>query len=229
MANLRQGDRGTEVTKLQLLLDSHLIPSPHLKPDGIFGHRTEDAVVRFQKLKNLAADGIVGSKTWAALGMNVITTPKPELARNAPSWMQIAAAELGVHEDSRPGYNNRRVVQYHQTTTLKATDDETPWCSSFVNWVLIKAGYRGTNSAAAKSWLEWGRELGSPQPGAITVIKKKLVGSGVDKATGSRSGFHVAFFVSPPLRLLGGNQGNQVRYSTFSRASFEIRGCRWPT
>jgi hypothetical protein len=40
--------------------------------------------------------------------------------------MRIAAAELGVHEDSRPGHNNQRIVEYHQIITLKAIDDETP-------------------------------------------------------------------------------------------------------
>lgn len=40
-----------------------------LYPDGIFGKVTEDAVKAFQKSKGLAADGIVGVKTWAALGV----------------------------------------------------------------------------------------------------------------------------------------------------------------
>jgi uncharacterized protein (TIGR02594 family) len=79
-------------------------------------------------------------------------------------WMDIAVAELGVHEDSLPGQHNARIVEYHQTTTLKSTDDETPWCSAFVNWVMRQSGRTGTDSAAAKSWLGWGSDVTNPTP-----------------------------------------------------------------
>ena len=35
--------------------------------DGIWGKKTNNAVIAFQTDKGLEADGIVGSKTWAAL------------------------------------------------------------------------------------------------------------------------------------------------------------------
>ena len=41
-----------------------------------------------------------------------------------------------AHEESPPGQRNRRIIEYHSTTTLRATDDETPRCSSFVKWVM---------------------------------------------------------------------------------------------
>ncbi len=37
--------------------------------DGEFGPATKDRVVRYQKIVGLAADGIVGRKTWAAMGV----------------------------------------------------------------------------------------------------------------------------------------------------------------
>jgi uncharacterized protein (TIGR02594 family) len=111
---------------------------------------------------------------------------------------------------------------------LKATDDETPWCSSFVNWVMVKSGRKGTNNAAAKSWLGWGCAVNSPVPGVVTVIEKKA--AGYCEASGSSSGYHVAFFVSSTpshLRLLGGNQQNRVKYTEFPLSSYEVKGyCR---
>jgi uncharacterized protein (TIGR02594 family) len=230
MMALKLHDKGIEVRKLQMLLNSKLLPSPRLREDGDFGRKTFDAVVRFQQQKGLTADGVVGPKTRAALGLKPMASSiAVTTASIGAPWMQIAEAELGIHEDSLPGQHNQRIVEYHQTTTLKATTDETPWCSSFVNWVMLKAGRRGTNSAAAKSWLKWGTALAVPRDGAVTVIKRKTTGP--DAATGSTSGFHVAFYVGSSgghVRLLGGNQSDQVKYSNFSLSSYTIEGYRWP-
>ena len=165
------------------------------------------------------ANRIVG--TWLAVGQ-VARTTTVTTAPAGNSWLDIAKAELGIHEDALPGQHAPRILEYHKTTTLKATTDETPWCSSFVNWVMTKAGRKGTNSAAARSWLDWGATLTTPVEGAVAVIKKKTVGS--DSATGSTSGFHVAFYISlsaTHIRLLGGNQSDQVKYSNFALSAYD--------
>ena len=69
MTTIRKGSRGSEVTTLQSKL--------HLIPDGIFGPITDEAVRDFQKSHALKADGIVGPKTWAALGI----APQPSVRR----------------------------------------------------------------------------------------------------------------------------------------------------
>jgi uncharacterized protein (TIGR02594 family) len=229
MAVLKLGDQGIKVRELQALLNAKLIPNPRLTPDGDYGRRTQAAVVAFQASKGLPRDGVVGRATWTALGVRLTITPAPADTPDRKAWMPIAAAEEDIAEIALPGQHNLRIIEYHKTTTLKATDDETPWCSSFVNWVMIQAGYRGTNSAAAKSWLQWGKGLTAPQHGAITVIKKK--GATSDASTGSTSGFHVGFYVesSPTfLSLLGGNQGNAVNVNPFSLSKWEVKGYRWP-
>jgi uncharacterized protein (TIGR02594 family) len=47
----------------------------------------------------------------------------------------------------------------------------TRWCARFVNWLLEHAGYRGTGSDAARSFLRLPRT--SPQVGAIAVLYRK--------------------------------------------------------
>ena len=94
---------------------------------------------------------------------------------------------------------------------------------------MRQSNRNGTNSAIAKSWLDWGVEATNPTPGVIVVIKKKT--SGFSQATGSSTGFHVGFFISlspSHIRILGGNQSNQVKYSNFPLASYEVKGYRKP-
>ena len=62
---IRRGDTGEHVQHLQHRLTAH---GWRLDADGIFGPGTESAVRSFQRSRSLAADGIVGAQTWAALG-----------------------------------------------------------------------------------------------------------------------------------------------------------------
>jgi len=63
---IRKGSKGDAVRMLQrLLTDYGYDPGPI---DSDFGAETEDAVKKFQTDFGLAADGIVGPKTWAMLG-----------------------------------------------------------------------------------------------------------------------------------------------------------------
>ena len=41
-------------------------------------------------------------------------------------WFDIARDELGTDEIPGP-VHNERILEYHSTTTLNASDDETPW------------------------------------------------------------------------------------------------------
>ena len=61
MKTLKKLDKGDEVIQLQKLLG--------IKADGMFGPITEECVKQFQRTHNLDVDGIVGPKTWAALGV----------------------------------------------------------------------------------------------------------------------------------------------------------------
>jgi uncharacterized protein (TIGR02594 family) len=132
--------------------------------------------------------------------------------------MEIARSQLGVRE-IRGSKDNSSIVAYHSTTTLSADDDETHWCASFVNWVMEQAGFNGNDSARAKDWARWGSSCGL-NPGAVTVIYNRKSG-----------GYHVGFYVKGcegQLTLLGGNQGDQVKYSTFG-SNYEIVATRMPS
>lgn len=137
-----------------------------------------------------------------------------------PQWLEIAEKEIGVKE--MLGGENQRIIEYHSSTTLKAIEDEVPWCSSFVNWCFQQCGMAGTGSALASSWLKWGTKLDEPKIGCVVVVKRK--GSKSDKSTGSTTGYHVGFYVGrtpESISILGGNQADSVKVSSFTLSKYK--------
>ncbi len=147
--------------------------------------------------------------------------PEPIPAGTQAPWYVLAERELGVKE--RKGvHNNNRILEYHRSTTLSddlARIDETPWCSSFVNWCVTQAGLAGTNSARARSWSKWGRKLRKPRPGCIVVLSRPRAGPDAG---------HVGFYAGETatrIKLLGGNQSDSVNIASYPRS--RLIGYRW--
>jgi len=148
------------------------------------------------------------------LSKPIITEP---LTNIHPSWLEIAKGEIGVKEVPGPN-SNSKIIEYHKEAT-GLTADESPWCSAFVNWVMYKAGFCGTKSAMARSWLNWGEKIIWPREGCLVILSR-----GSDKRYG-----HVGFFVAEyPLfiKVLGGNQGNEVCYKLYPK--WRVLSYRWP-
>lgn len=136
-----------------------------------------------------------------------------------PVWYTIAREEMekGVKEIAGDD-DNQRIVEYHSATSLKASDDETAWCSAFVNWCMMKANIERTDKPNARSWLDWGIELDRPVEGCVVIFKR---GS---QAWQGHVGFFVGFKGDQVL-CLGGNQGNEVNISSYSKT--RVLGYRW--
>lgn len=138
----------------------------------------------------------------------------------AAPWMDIAKSQLGVNEKD----HDSRVREYHRVGSGLNAGGKTPWCASFVGWVLAKAGVNGTGSAAAASYnsSKYGTPLSisSNIPyGAVLHIKFK-------------TGNHVAFCLKDlgdRVQVIGGNQsskkggdqrnGGEVTVSTIPKRS----------
>jgi uncharacterized protein (TIGR02594 family) len=129
----------------------------------------------------------------------------------APNWLAIARKYDGAKEI--PGARHHPdIVFFHSFTTLQATDDETPWCSSFVCAVMELAGYQSTRNAKAISWKDWGQALPEPKLGCIVVFPH-----------------HVGFFMgwkNGRLQICGGNQSNMVNITLYRPET--VVSYRWP-
>ena len=146
-----------------------------------------------------------------------------------PPWMTVVQSKLGLRGSSngRDDVPTAAVQNMLKRVGATATTSEkdgavhvTYWCSAFANACLEEADIAGTKNAAAKSFLSWGSALNQPRFGAICVLKRK-------------GGNHVSFYVDTladgHLLLLGGNQGNMVRFSRFPLDQVHDRGIRWPS
>ena len=136
-----------------------------------------------------------------------------------PKWLSVAEEELGTKEIAGPK-SNPKIDAYAVCTTLKATSDEIAWCSSFVNWCMAQAGEMYTKSAAARSWLDFGLVLDTPRVGCIVILKR-----GNNPQSG-HVGFYIGELAGGWIKVLGGNQSDQVKYSNFHAS--EVLGYRWP-
>lgn len=126
--------------------------------------------------------------------------------------IQTAVNELGQKEISGPD-ENPSIVRYAKEggSFEWINEDDTPWCSIFVNWCAKKSGLKGSGLANARSWLIIGQGVDNPQPGDVVVFWRE--------SKDSWKG-HVGFFFGfskdgRRVFCLGGNQGNQVSISSF--------------
>lgn len=134
--------------------------------------------------------------------------PKTDVMNSMRSpWMQYAEEEFKAKVKRIAGQEaHAHIIDYFKVTDLNkkmASTDETAWCAAFCNWCLVKAGFKGDNSAGAAMFKNWGRPTRDNKPalGAVALIRFK---SGK---------YHVCFVAGvskngKQLATLGGNQGD---------------------
>ena len=125
--------------------------------------------------------------------------------------LKIAFNEIGTEEFTGDDHNPE-VLKYASETGISGiTTDEIPWCSTFVNWVAKNAGLNYSKKANARSWLNIGTKVTSPEPGDIVVFWRE--------SPSSWKG-HVGIFLGissdrKRVYCIGGNQGNRVSVSAY--------------
>lgn len=136
-------------------------------------------------------------------------------------WINWFFYELATNVREIPGLESSPdIIRYHSYTSLKATSDEVPWCSSALCACFEEIGVGSTKSASARSWLKWGMPCSAFVLGAVAIFERGKPDSG--------SG-HVAIAISEYggfITCIGGNQGNAMSIENFPKS--KLLGYRWP-
>ncbi len=126
---LENGDSGLEVTELQTRLSNQGYYDGPIT--GYYGPLTQEAVIRFQQERGLAADGIAGERTLSALeGFNPTTTASGTSGAlrlgatgDAVSTLQNSLRAAGFYEDATTGYfgssTETAVIRFQQANALE--------------------------------------------------------------------------------------------------------------
>jgi uncharacterized protein (TIGR02594 family) len=101
-------------------------------------------------------------------------------------------------------------LRYRGKTANQLGLPSSLWCADFMNFVLNKAGGKGTRSRAARSFIDFGKKLDSPRVGAIVIF-----------ARGGRNSGHVGVVRGTdgdgnPI-VVSGNHGHKVWESIYPK------------
>jgi uncharacterized protein (TIGR02594 family) len=126
--------------------------------------------------------------------------------------LQAGLLYYGETEKTVTGVNNSTILTMLQEFESWVTDTDTPWCSAYMNYVHAKTGYEYTGKLNARSWLNVGLPVMSPEMGDVVVLWRS--------SPNSWKG-HVGMFIRYSIDrkyiyLLGGNQGNKVSINRYS-------------
>lgn len=188
------------------------------------------------------------AKAIEEIGLRIFGTLPPlpnevskaqELLDDAPlgtTPLDIARYFFALKESNAEGerYNsewkkrsNPLIVSFFKEATNNYTgdiSDQTKWCSAFVNWCLMRAGYPYTNSVSSGSFRCFGTKSASSTLGEIAVFKNR----GEDKPC--RGSGHVAFWLGETgnfVEVLGGNQANSIKISRYPKIDFPENTSPW--
>lgn len=136
-------------------------------------------------------------------------------------WLNWALREYSNGVIEIPGSkHNQRIIHYHSYTSLKATEDEVPWCASFMCAALEESGLNSPKSARARDFEKYGTAC-KFNLGVIAVFWR------VSPTSGNG---HVGIALRETdkvVTVLGGNQGDSVSIKDYSKS--QLLGYRWPS
>lgn len=187
--------------------------------DGIPGPKTDAAMIAFKKSVGLRPRAYYGPVTEAALfgPVDPGKTPKPVFRSSTiPPLAKPFIRRLGWQEHRD---RNALIKWFKSFGKYLGDPRKLPWCAEGQENACLEMFPNEPvpdNPFWARNWQHWGVDAGGPVIGSVGVIGWRNgsghVGVVADvKTDGNHNVTHV--------KLLGANQGNQIKYSWFPMAT----------
>lgn len=126
--------------------------------------------------------------------------------------LSAGLAEYGIRELPRKEHNKRILEYFADIGHEWVKDDETAWCSAFINYIAKNTGYPYTGKLNARSWLKLGKSvIDAPKIGDLVIFWRE--------SPQSWKG-HVGLFIrsgKSNIFVLGGNQSNAVNIKPYRK------------
>jgi uncharacterized protein (TIGR02594 family) len=133
---------------------------------------------------------------------------------------QAAHRYVGVREAGGVS-SNLMVLAMLRLDAGWVEDDQTPWCSAFVNFVCWTIGAPRSRSLAARSWLLVGQDIpltaARAENDVVVLTRGKLP---QPPATVLQAAGHVGVYAGQDAKnvlILGGNQGDSVSIASYPK------------
>jgi uncharacterized protein (TIGR02594 family) len=140
------------------------------------------------------------------------TQPQPQpRPRGQRATYRVPAYVERLVEASKPAMGWPALVsEARKYLGTNPTKRRRLWCATFMNFVLHKVGYSGTNSDAARSFAQYGERIAKPEVGAIAVLTRGKRGGHVGVVSG------VDAHGNPVI--ISGNHNKRVGESVYPRS-----------
>lgn len=140
-----------------------------------------------------------------------------------PNWLTLARTYIGTREIVGPKHSSTIMGWIKgmgaKVLGIAVADDETPWCGTFMAWIMKQSGHQPPKVAVrASAWDAFGVPTSKAYLGAVVRFQRP-------------GGGHVALLTGVSkdgrlMRVLGGNQGNAVTETWIEKG--RCVAIRWP-
>lgn len=125
--------------------------------------------------------------------------------------LQEASSFIGLQEIKGSEDNPIIVSMFKDIGHSWVKDDETAWCSCFVNYIAKQCNASMSGKLNARSWLNVGEEVKYPIPGDVVVFWRESKTSWKGHV-----GIFAGYNKAGNIFVLGGNQGNEVNITLYN-------------
>ena len=126
--------------------------------------------------------------------------------------LALAASYIGLKEIVGKDNNPIILDMFAEVGHSWVKDDETSWCSCFINFIAKKSEANISGKLDARSWLNVGIATQYPEPGDIVVFWREK-----KESWKGHVGLFIGYTINGDVYCLGGNQNNEVNISVYSR------------